>query len=192
MNDATIENGFAKVGSGNWLVCAGQPTAVLGDCVPSSLRGWIVPDRSKLHLVKLEGEASCSCVERPFLTQVTCAAPMTVVSAKVLLAPAEARSGSRVLRVIPFSFRSAICVTEFAAQWLVLATRSRTTRIVLNEEQLLTVRLEAAVAWTTKSPTAFCPRISIWNIILPRKKDPSMLLHFYGPGIVWMEGSNAS
>ncbi len=192
MNDATIENGFAMVGKGVWLVGAAQPTAVLGNCVPRSLKGWLVPDRAKLHLAEVEGTARCGMATRPFLTQITCAAPVTAVSAKLLVAPASARKGSRMLRVIPFSFRNAICVTECEAEWVVMATQSRTTRLSLEEEQVLTLRLEAAVAWTTKPPTGFCPRISVWDILIPKKRERDMMLHFYGPGVVWMEGSNAS
>lgn len=192
MNDATIENGFATVGKGAWLVGAMQPTAVLGNCVPRSLKGWLVPDRSKLHIAEVEGTARCGMATRPFLTQITCAAPVTAVSAKLLVAPATARKGGRLLRVIPFSFRNAICVTECDTEWVVMATQSRTMRLSLEEEQLLTVRVEAAVAWTTKPPTGFCPRISLWDILIPKRRERELVLHFYGPGVVWMEGSNAS
>ena len=190
--EATIENGFAKVGKGTWLVGAMQPAAVLGECVTRSLKGWLVPDRAKLHIVKIEGSAFCSHSQRPFLTQIPCAAPLTAVSAKLLVAPSAARKEGRLVRVVPFSLRNAICVTECTSEWVVMATQSRTTRIPLSEGEMLTVRIEAAVAWTTKPPTGFCPRISIMDIIVPRRRDRNMMLHFYGPGIVWMEGSNAS
>ncbi|MBR4221406.1 MAG: hypothetical protein IKR81_09635 [Victivallales bacterium] len=192
MNDATIENGFATVGKGSWLVGAMQPTAVLGNCVPRSLKGWIVPDRANLHIADVEGTARCGMANRPFLTQITCAAPVTAVSAKLLVAPAAARKGGRMLRVIPFSFRNAICVTECETEWVVMATQSRTMRLSLEEEQMLTLRVESAVAWTTKPPTGFCPRISVWDILIPKRRERELVLHFYGPGIVWMEGSNAS
>ncbi len=192
MNDATIENGFATVGKGSWLVGAMQPTAVLGNCVPRSLKGWIVPDRMKLHIADVEGTARCGMADRPFLTQITCAAPVTAVSAKLLVAPAAARKGSRMLRVIPLSFRNAICVTECESEWVVMATQSRTMRLSLEKEQVLSLRVESAVAWTTKPPTGFCPRITLWDILIPKKRERELMLHFYGPGIVWMEGSNAS
>ncbi len=192
MNEATIENGFAKVEKGSWLVGAAQPTAVLGNCVTRSLKGWLVPDRSCLHIIEIEGTACCSNAQKPFLTQIPCAAPVTTVSAKVLVAPVSARKNGRVMRVIPFSFRNAICVTEWDSEWIVMATQSRTTRISLGDGELLTVHIESAVAWTTKPPTGFCPRIGVMDIILPRRRDRNMMLHFYGPGIVWMEGSNAS
>jgi len=192
MNEAMIENGFATVGTGTWLVGAAQPTAVLGNSVPRSLKGWLVPDRSKLHLVEVKGTAHCGMANHPFLTQISCAVPITVVSSKLLVASAAARKGGRLLRIIPFSFRHAICVTECAQDWVVLATQSRTTRVSLAEEQLLTMRVESAVAWTTKPPTGFCPRLRLSDILIPKRREPNLMLHFYGPGIVWMEGSNAS
>ena len=192
MNEPQIENGFAKVGAGTWLVGTSQPTAVVGSCLPRSLKGFLVPDRSKLHLVEVVEQASCGSAKRPFLTQIPCAAPLTVVSAKVLLAPAEARQDAKVLRVIPFSFRNALCVTRFVTEWVVLATSSRTTRISLKENELLTVRVESAVAWTTQNPTGFMPRIGLWDILIPRQGDRNLMLHFYGPGVVWLEGSDAA
>ena len=192
MNDVTIENGFAKVGKGAWLVGALQPVAVHGESVTRSLKGWLVPDRAKLHIVELEGSAFCAHAQRPFLTHIPCAAPLAAVSAKLLVAPLEARAGGRLVRVVPFSLRNAICVTQCSSEWVVMATQSRTTRIPLEEGEMLTTRIESAVAWTTKQPTGFCPKISIMDIIVPRKRDRNMMLHFYGPGIVWMEGANAS
>ena len=187
-----IENGFAKVSDGVWLVGTAQPTAVQGNCVPRSLKGWLVPDRSKLHLIELTGAAYCGSAEKPFLTHITCAEPLTAVSAKLLVAPSSARSKGHLLRVIPFSLRNAICSTHLESEWVVMATQSRTTRIALGEEEILTMRIESAVAWTTKPPTGFCPRIGLGDILIPRKRDRNLMLHFYGPGIVWMEGSNAS
>ena len=192
MDEAIIENGFAKVGHGKWLVGGSQPTAVLGDSVMRSLKGWFVPDRMKLRLIELEDSASCGSATKPFLTQIACAAPLTVVSTKILIAPATARTDGKLLRIIPFSFKHAICVTEFGSGWVVVATQSRTTRISLKDDELLTVRVESAVAWTTKRPTGFCPRITLKDIFIPKRRDGNLMLHFYGPGIIWLEGSNAS
>ena len=192
MSEAIIENGFAKVGQGSWLVGAMQPVAVLGDSVTRALKGWFVPDRYRLRTMELGGSAFCSMADKPFLTRIPCAAPLTTVTSKLLVAPASARKCGRIIRVVPLSFRNAICVTECTSEWVVMATRSRTARVALAEEELLTVRMEAAVAWTTKPPTGFCPRISLVDVVMPRKKDRNMMLHFYGPGIVWMEGANAS
>ena len=105
---------------------------------------------------------------------------------------AEAREKAQVLRVIPFSFRNALCVTHFASEWVVLATASRTTRISLKENELLTARVESAVAWTTAAPTGFLPRIGLWDVLAPRQRARNLMLHFYGPGVVWLEGSDAS
>ena len=87
------------------------------------------------------------------------------------------------------SARSALCVTEFAEEWVVMATAGRTARVALAEEETLSARPEAVVAWTGKRPTGFCPKLSIWDILLPRGPR-DLLFTFYGPGIVWVEGSN--
>ena len=192
MSEAVLENGFAKVESGTWLVGSSQPAAVLGKSVPLSLKGWFVPDRSRLSLIKLEGTAALSDAQRPFLTRIPCAAPLTVVSAKVLVAPEEARRSGYVMRVIPFSFRNSVCVTEFDSEWVVMSTSSRVTSFTVAEGELLTVRLESAVAWTTRRPTGYCPVLRLRDAIIPRRRDRNLMLHFYGPGIVWVEGSNAS
>ena len=192
MNEPLIENGFAKIGEGSWLVGAAQPTAVIGSVTPRPLKGWLVPDRAKLRLVEIAGRACCGLTKMPFLTLLPCAAPLTVVSDRVLVAPAAARQDGKVLRVIPFSFRNALCVTHFTTEWVVLATASRTTRVPLQENELLTVRVDSAVAWTTKDPTGFMPRIGLWDILAPRRRERNLMLHFYGPGVVWMEGSYAS
>ncbi len=192
MNEAVIENGFATVGHGIWLMGAAQPTAVLGTSVPRPLKGWLVPDRAKLHMVEVDGTAHCAMAPRPFLTRIDCAVPVSVVSAKLLVASANTRRGGRMLRIIPFSFRNAVCVTECADEWVVMATQSRTTRLSLEEGEVLTARVEAAVAWTTKAPTGFCPRLGLTDILIPKRMDRNLMLHFYGPGIVWLEGSNAS
>jgi len=192
MNEPLLENGFAKLGAGLWLVGASQPTAVLGNCLPKALKGWLVPDRSKLHLVDVTGQACCGMARRPFLTHIPCAAPLTALSDRVLVAPAAARKGGRVLRIIPFSFRNALCVTLFTEEWVVLATSSRTARFSLKEGELLSVRAESAVAWTTRNPTGFVSRLNLRDILIPRSRERNLKLHFYGPGVVWLEGSDAS
>ena len=97
------------------------------------------------------------------------------------------------------SSKRSLCVTEFAVDekgdgetgagaWVVMATASRTCRMPLEDGQTLSVRPESVVAWTGKSPTGFCPRLSLWDVILPR--GPRELLYtFYGPGVVWVEGA---
>ena len=73
--------------------------------------------------------------------------------------------------------------------WVVMATASRTCRMPLEDGQTLSVRPEAVVAWTGKMPTGFCPKLSIWDVILPRGPR-DLLFTFYGPGVVWAEGSS--
>ena len=132
--------------------------------------------------------AWCSASACPFLTRIDCGAPVTAVSDKVLVAPAAARSGARLLRVVPMSFARAIRTTEFSSEWVVMATRSRTARVALAEGESLGVRPDAAVAWTGPRPTGFCPRLRLFDVLLPRGPR-DLLLHFHGPAIVWIEGS---
>ena len=132
--------------------------------------------------------AWCSASACPFLTRIDCGAPVTAVSDKVLVAPAEARTGARLLRVVPMSFARSIRTTEFSSEWVVMATRSRTARVALADGESLGVRPDAAVAWTGARPTGFCPRLRLLDILLPRGPR-DLLLHFHGPAIVWIEGS---
>ena len=60
----------------------------------------------------------------------------------------------------------------------------------LEDGQTLSVRPEAVVAWTGKMPTGFCPKLSIWDVILPRGPR-DLLFTFYAPGVVWIEGGDS-
>jgi len=135
-----------------------------------------------------DARAWCSASACPFLTRIDCGVPVTAVSDKVLVAPAEARTGARLLRVVPMSFARAIRTTEFSSEWVVMATRSRTARVALADGESLGVRPDAAVAWTGARPTGFCPRLRLLDVLLPRGPR-DLMLHFHGPAIVWIEGS---
>ena len=182
---------------------------------PSNLRTFEPPAERQAAAA-----AWCSAANRPFLTRIDCGVPVSAVSEKVLVAPAAARSGARLVRVVPLSFARAIRVTEFAppsdhptvepsdhqttrppdhqttrppdhrtdSSWVVMATRSRTTRVALADGESLGVRPEAAVAWTGARPSGFCPRMRLLDVFLPRGPR-DLLLHFHGPSIVWFEGS---
>ncbi len=185
----TIEGGFAEVEAGRWLVGHGQPAAFFGTAVRRRRPGWRVSDRSSLDLVVTSSKAKCSDASRPFLTHIPCAAPIFAVSEKVLVAPAESRKDSQQVKAVPMSSRSALCVTEFSSEWVVMSTRSRTARLALADGETLSVRPEAVVAWTGKRPTGFCPRLGILDVLLPRgPKD--VFFTFYGPSVVWIEGSS--
>lgn len=186
-----IENGFATVGEGTWLVGRGQPAVALGSVSVRGLRGFLVPDRNALREVRTERKLWLSSAVRPFLTHLTCTGRLTAVSAKVLAMPAAARARGRTVRVIPMSFRRAVTVTELKSDWAVMATRSRVMRIVLAEGETATVRAEAAVGWTGRDPTGFCPRLRLRDLLLPRRAGSVPLaLTFYGPQVVWAEGSD--
>ena len=73
--------------------------------------------------------------------------------------------------------------------WVVMATTSRTERIQVADGDMLSVRPDAVVAWTGNRPTGFCPKLSVWDVLLPRGPR-NMLFHFHGPSVVWIEGSN--
>ena len=183
-----IESGFAEVEAGLWLMGCGQPAAFFGNAVRRRRKGWCVRDRSRLELVETTAAAKCADSSRPFLTHIPCAAPVFAVSGKVLVAPASARKDAHLVKAIPMSARNALCVTEFGEEWTVMATASRTERIAIGEGETISARPEAVVAWTGKMPTGFCQKLSIWDVLLPRGAR-NLLFTFYGPGIVWIEGS---
>ena len=166
----------------------GQPAAFFGRASRRPRKGWRVRDRQHLDLVETSAVAKCADSSHPFLTHIPCAAPVFAVSSKVLVAPAEARRDARSVKLVPMSVRRALCVTEFGSSWVVMATLGRTGRVSLAEDETLSVRPEAAVAWTGKMPTGFCPKLSIWDILLPRGPR-DLLFTFYGPGVVWLEGT---
>ena len=194
-----LSGGFAVVGAGAWLFGRAQPAAVRGTLRVRGLKGFICPDRGSLVRGELadggpqaEHQAAtaawCSAADRPFLTRIDCGAPVSAVSGKVLVAPAEARTGARLVKVVPMSLARSLRVTEFASEWVVVATRSRTTRVALADGESLGVRPEAAVAWTGARPTGFCPRLRLLDVLLPRGPR-DLMLHFHGPAVVWIEGS---
>ena len=224
---AEISGGFAVVGAGAWLFGPAQPAASRGTLRRRGLKGFVCPDRAALSLCEIAAPGSqvqksepsngeppaerqeaaaawCSAANRPVLTRIDCGVPVSAVSEKVLVAPAAARSGARLVRVVPMSFARSIRVTEFAppsdlppegspeprtdSSWVVMATRSRTTRVALADGESLGVRPEAAVAWTGARPSGFCPRMRLLDVFLPRGPR-DLLLHFHGPSIVWFEGS---
>lgn len=190
MSEAVIENGAAKVEAGTWLVGRVQPAAFLGTATISGLRGFIVPDRAAVKVATTTSTAWCADAERPFLTRLP-ALPdesLHAVSRKLLVAPMEARVKARMLKLVPFSFRGTMPITELRKGWAVLATKSRVTRVALEEGESLTVRPEALVAWVGKEPTGFCPKLSLLDMLLPR--GPKNLSYsFHGPAVVWFEGS---
>ncbi len=190
MEAARIDSGFAEVGAGTWLMGRGQPAAFFGTAVRRRRKGWFLRDRRGLDLVETTATARCSDSKRPFLTLIPCAAPISAVTDKILVAPASARTGAQLVKVVPMNVRSALCVTEFEKEWVVMSTSSRTARMSVEDGDTLSARPEAVVAWTGNRPTGFCPKIGLWDIILPRgPKD--LFFHFHGPCIVWVEGSSA-
>ena len=186
----TIENGFAEVGAGAWLVGRGQPAAFLGRAVRRPRRGWCVRDRSSLDLVETTAAAKCADRSRPFLTHIPCAAPVSAVSSKVLVAPASSRKGAQLVKAVPMSVQRAVCVTEFESEWVVMSTEGRTARVQVHDGDTLSVRPEAVVAWTGPKPSGFCPKLGILDMLLPRGPR-DLLFSFHGPCVVWIEGSEA-
>ena len=238
----TIESGFAEVGAGAWLMGRAQPAAFFGKAVRRRRKGWVVRDRSRLDLVETTGAAKLANASHPFLTHIPCAATVSAVSDKVLVAPASARLGDQTVKAVPMSAMRALVVTLFGLPpkevesrkskvegpddatmqrrndatgessngstvqrsngqtdagpdvsgpaWIVMATASRTSRIAVSDGDTLSVRPDAVVAWTGQRPTGFCPKLGIWDVLLPRgPKD--LLFNFHGPCIVWIEGAFA-
>lgn len=191
MDEATIENGAARVAAGAWLMAVDQPTACRGTAVVRGQKGLFVRDRAFARVVETTGESWCASAARPFLTHLTALPdePLHLVSAKLLLAPRTARIGARAVKLIPLSLRRATTVTDFRLGWAVAATRSRVTRASLEDGETLSVRPEALVAWIGKVPTGSCPRLSVFDILLPRGPK-NLTFTFHGPATVWFEGSD--
>ena len=189
MNEPLIENGFAVARAGTYLVGGGQPAAASGKFSVKGLKGFIVPDRRHLSVLENEDSAYLASSAKPFLTHITSVEALSAVSSKVLLAPFEARKGGVLLRVVPMSFRDSFPVTRFGIGWAVMATASRVKRIVLEEGQILCVKRACAVAWTGKDPVGVAGRVKLRDILIPKRKV-SLSLDFYGPQVVWVEGSD--
>ena len=183
-----IAGGFAATGAGEWLASRGQPVAFRGEAVRRRRKGWVVRDRQALDAVETSGSAWFADSSRPFLSLVSCAAPVFAVSSKVLVAPAKARSGAFLVKTVPMTSRGAILATKFENGWIVAATASRTTRIAVEDGETLSVRPGAVVAWTGPRPTGYVRRLGMLDVLLPRAPR-DLMLHFHGPCIVWAEGS---
>ena len=193
MNEVEIANGCAKAPKGEWLMAAGQPAAHSGDCRVTGQRGLVVPDRSRLRVAVASDDVYCASATHPFLTRLDAPPdkPVSVVSGKVLIAPRAARTGARGIRLVPMSFRRTTVVTDFRGGWAVAATRSRVTRLALDEDALLSVRLDALVAWIGRDPTGFCPRLGVMDLLLPRGPR-NLAFRFHGPAVVWFEGASSA
>lgn len=193
--EAEFENGFARVEGGEWLYGVRRPAAVLGTLsakrLPRAEGSWwrrlFRPDRRRLQCATLAGRMWCGERERPFLTRIDLAERVTVVTEKLLLAPASSRRASSLLRVVPFSLRDAICTTVMEGGWVVAATKGRTMRVAVAEGETLGVVPEAVVAWTGHAPTGYCPRLRLRDLVLPRAPK-CVNLNFHGPCVVWFEG----
>ena len=181
---------MAKVAAGVYLAAASQPAAHFGAARFVGLRGLVVPDRAALRRVETAGDAYFDFAEAPFLTFLSLPsdAPLSVVAAKLLVAPLASRVRGRSLKLIPLSFARAMPVTELRTGWAVLATRSRTARVALADGETLTVRPDALVAWLGRPPTGFCPKLRIWDVLLPRAPR-NLSFSFHGPATVWFEGA---
>ncbi len=190
MNDPILENGMAKVEAGLFLAASTQPVATLGMAKAKGLGGFITPDRVSLRQVETTGDSFFASADAPFLTALPIL-PDTVmgaVSAKVLVAPYASRVKGRLLKLVPLSFARSLPVTLLQKGWVVLATKSRVTRRVLEDGATLTVRPDALVAWIGKDPSGFCPKLGMLDILLPRGPR-SLFFTFHGPATVWFEGA---
>ena len=187
-----IENGFAKVAAGDWLMGRAQPVACGGRAAVGGLKGVLVPDRGYVRAVTTSAEAYCASADAPFLSRLDALPdePLKLVSAKLLVAPRAARTGARSVRLVPMSLSKSLVVTEFRKGWAVAATRSRVTRVAVEEGATLTVRPEAVVAWVGNDPSGYCPKLSILDMILPRAPK-TLAFSFHGPVTVWFEGASA-
>lgn len=185
-----VQNGFAQLPAGDWLAGQAQPAACCGTASVVGLRGWLVPDRAPLRRVTASGNCWFSEQEKPFLTRLDALPdePLHVVSSKLLVAPYASRVRGGSLRLVPLSIRSSLVYTDVQGGWVVVSTASRVTRVSIKEEEVLTVRPESVVAWVGRKPTGFCPKLSLWELFIPRN-PASLSFSFHGPAVIWFEGS---
>ena len=194
-DEIEIGGGFAKVPAGEWLGGAAQPVAAFGRTTVRGLKGFIVPDRGAVTAVSLAGDGQegpaglFSAADRPFLTRLDALPdePLVLVSDRLRVAPAAARTGARRVRPIPMSLRASFAATEFLKGWAVAATKSRVLRVEVAEGRSLSVRPEALVAWTGRNPVGSCRRLGLLDLVLPRLPK-GFALDFHGPAVVWLEG----
>lgn len=189
MNEPLIERGFATVSAGCWLVSQRQPVAVCGSFSMKGIKGFWAADRRVLAQLTVEHQAHLADAKHPFLTHLTSVEALTVVSEKLLVAPAEARKAAKLYRVIPMSMRKAFAITRLSLGWAVMATASRLKRIVLEEGEVVCVKRDAIVAWTGRDPTGVAGRVRLRDLLIP-KKNVSLALDFYGPQVIWVEGTD--
>ena len=191
LDEVTIANGCVKVPKGEWLVAACQPAAYAGDCRVSGQRGLVVPDRPYLRVAVASDAVWCASAVNPFLVRRDAPPdePLSVVSGKVLIAPKATRIGARGVKLVPMSFRRQTVVTAFRGGWAVAATRSRVTRVALEEGETLSVRPDAVVAWIGRDPSGFCRRLGLMDVLLPRGPR-DLVFSFHGPSVVWFEGAS--
>lgn len=189
--EAEISGGTARVGSGTWLASRFQPAAFTGESRQSALKGFFVTDRPYLKSVTLNGDGWFSDSEKPFLTRIAAHGEdaFYAVSGKILLAPFSARSGSKQIRLVPFSPKGAICATVFSKEWVVLSTKSRLCKVSIDSGETLVARPETVAAWSGPMPSGFCPKISVIDMILPFI-PASLALRFHGPCTIWFEGAS--
>ena len=190
MSEVEIAHGCARAPSGEWLMAVRQPVASAGDCRVTGQGGLFVPDRPHLRVAVATGDVYCASAENPFLPRLD-APPdesVSVVSGKVLIAPKQTRVGARGIGPVPMSLRRKTVVTDFRSGWVVTATRSRVTRVALDEGGELSVRPDALVAWVGRDPTGFCRRLGLMDLLLPRGPR-DLAFRFHGPAVVWFEGA---
>lgn len=189
MNEPLIENGFASLKAGSWLIRRGQPAVACGKFSITGIKGFFAPDRHYLCVLQSEQMTHLACSKQPFLTHLVSVGALSVLSEKLLVAPLAARTGAKLFRVIPFSGRKAFPVTRIDAEWAIIATASRLKRIVIAENEIVCVKRDAAVAWTGKDPTSVAGRIRMRDLLIP-KQNVALSLNFYGPQIIWVEGTD--
>lgn len=194
MGNILIDKGFAIAEAGDWLTRQGQPVAALaqkvttcGSRIPGRL---FAPDRRVLRRFVSVNRSYFALANRPFLTRIELLAddPVSVLTDKLLLAPTIARQSSRMVRIIPMSFRGALMVTTFMkGDAIVTATKGRTTMVSVPQDEVFSVVPSGVIAWTGRAPVGCVPRLSIRDLFLPRLPG-NLTLSFVGPCHVWFEG----
>lgn len=203
---ARLERGFAVIsGQGRLVTGKVPPAAVSGRCeilgrlplVAGAWRNWLrrvlMPDRYRLRLCELEGgRLWLADAEQPFVTWLDGVPELSlqVVSERILACPWTGRTGARLWRLIPGSLREALCVTEFASGWCVVATASRVVTVEVPAGETLEVDRSALVAWRGEPGgrvTGVCRRLRLRDVLVPRA-PAALRVSLEGPCQVWVQG----
>lgn len=121
---------------------------------------------------------------------------VTVLSSLLLCAELSCRVRGDRLRLLPGSWQKPLALTELRCEpetfAPIVCTASPLNEARLEDGETLHVSPSAVVGWSgCAKPTAFCPRLRLRDLFLPRLPE-TLTLDFKGPGRVFFQGVASS